>query len=118
MPNSPPHGEILEKRSHQARFLDLDRDVKEHEFGLKFMIPDPEVFAGFYGEYYGSPPHVQFPRLIQFVTPQNVPGSRNHPRHPVIPDPTCGTDIRTYSVSPSNAKPAFRDSLAVTHMVL
>ena len=53
MPNSPRKAgeEFLEKRLPQARFLDLDEVVKEHELGLKHMIPDPEVFARFCGEF-------------------------------------------------------------------
>jgi len=31
----------------QARLLDLDEVAKEHELGLKHMVPDPEVFAKF-----------------------------------------------------------------------
>lgn len=53
MPNSPRKAreEFLKKRLPQARFLDLDEVAKEHELGLKHMIPDPEVFAKFCGEY-------------------------------------------------------------------
>jgi len=56
MPNSPrkARGEFLEKRLPQARFLDLDEVAKEHELGLEHMIPDPEVFAKFCGEYFCS----------------------------------------------------------------
>ena len=52
MPNSPrkAHEEFLKKRLPQARFLDLDEVAKEHELGLKHMIPDPQVFAKFCGE--------------------------------------------------------------------
>ena len=53
MPNSPRKAreEFLKKRLPQARFLDLDEVAKEHNLGLKHMIPDPEVFAKFCGEY-------------------------------------------------------------------
>ena len=53
MPNSPRKAreEFLKKRLPQARFLDLDEVAKQHELGLKHMIPDPEVFAKFCGEY-------------------------------------------------------------------
>lgn len=53
MPNSPRKAreEFLKKRLPQARFLDLDEVAKEHELGLKHMIPDPEVFAKYCGEY-------------------------------------------------------------------
>lgn len=53
MPNSPrkAHDEFLKKRLPQARFLDLDEVAKEHELGLKHMIPDPEVFSRFCSEY-------------------------------------------------------------------
>lgn len=53
MPNSPrkAHEEFLKRRLPQARFLDLDEVAKEHELGLKHMIPDPEVFARFCGEH-------------------------------------------------------------------
>ena len=53
MPNSPrkARDEFLKKRLPQARFLDLDEVAKEHELGLKHMIPDPEVFAKFCGEF-------------------------------------------------------------------
>jgi len=49
MPNSPRKAreEFLKKRLPQARFLDLDEVAKEHELGLKHMVPDPEVFAKF-----------------------------------------------------------------------
>lgn len=52
MPNSPckAREEFLKKRLPQARLLDLDEVAKEHELGLKHMIPDPEVFAKFCGE--------------------------------------------------------------------
>lgn len=55
MPNSPRKAreEFLKKRLPQARFLDLDEVAKEHNLGLKHMIPDPEVFAKFCGEYDG-----------------------------------------------------------------
>ena len=58
MPNSPRKAreEFLKKRLPQARFLDLDEVAKEHELGLKHMIPDPEVFAKFCGEYYRCVP--------------------------------------------------------------
>ena len=54
MPNSPRKAreEFLKKRLPQARFLDLDEVAKEHNLGLKHMIPDPEVFAEFCGEYH------------------------------------------------------------------
>ena len=54
MPNSPRKAreEFLKKRLPQARFLDLDEVAKEHNLGLKHMIPDPEVFAKFCGEYH------------------------------------------------------------------
>ena len=53
MPNSPrkTREEFLKKRLPQARLLDLDEVAKEHKLGLKHMIPDPEVFAKFCGEY-------------------------------------------------------------------
>ena len=53
MPNSPRKAreEFLQKRQPQARFLDLDEVTKEHELGLKHMVPDPEVFAKFCGEF-------------------------------------------------------------------
>ena len=53
MPNSPRKAreEFLKKRLPQARFLDLDEVAKEHELGLKHMIPDPEMFAKFCGEF-------------------------------------------------------------------
>ena len=53
MPNSPRKAreEFLKKRLPQARFLDLDEVAKEHELGLKHMIPDPKVFAKYCGEY-------------------------------------------------------------------
>jgi hypothetical protein len=53
MPNSPSKArdEFLKKRLPQARFLDLDEVAKEHELGLKHMIPDPQVFAKFCGKY-------------------------------------------------------------------
>jgi hypothetical protein len=53
MPNSPRKAreEFLKKRLPQARFLDLDEVAKEHELGLKHMIPDPEVFAKYCGEH-------------------------------------------------------------------
>jgi len=49
MPNSPRKAreEFLKKRLPQARLLDLDEVAKEHNLGLKHMIPDPEVFAKF-----------------------------------------------------------------------
>jgi hypothetical protein len=55
MPNSPRKAreEFLKKRLPQARFLDLDEVAKDHELGLKHMIPDPEVFAKFCGEHHG-----------------------------------------------------------------
>ena len=54
MPNSPRKAreEFLKKRLPRARFLDLDEVAKEHELGLKHMIPDPEVFAKFCGKYH------------------------------------------------------------------
>jgi len=53
MPNSQRNAreEFLKKRLPRARFLDLDEVAKEHELGLKHMIPDPKVFAKFCGEY-------------------------------------------------------------------
>jgi len=49
MPNSPRKAreEFSKKRLPQARFLDLDEVAKDHNLGLKHMIPDPEVFAKF-----------------------------------------------------------------------
>ncbi|KAF9649036.1 Rhodanese-like protein, partial [Thelephora ganbajun] len=49
MPNSPRKAreEFLDKRLPQARFLDLDEVAKDHQLGLKHMIPDPQVFAKF-----------------------------------------------------------------------
>ena len=54
MPNSPRKAreEFLKKRLPQARFLDLDEVAKEHNLGLKHMIPDPEVFARFCGKHH------------------------------------------------------------------
>lgn len=53
MPNSPRKAreDFLKKRLPQARFLDLDEVAKEHELGLKHMMPEPEVFAKYCGEY-------------------------------------------------------------------
>lgn len=53
MPNSSRKAreEFLRKRLPQARFLDLDEVAKEHELGLKHMIPDPEVFAKYCGKH-------------------------------------------------------------------
>jgi hypothetical protein len=53
MPNSPRKAreEFSEKRLPQARFLDLNQVAKGHELGLKHMIPDPEMFVKFCGEY-------------------------------------------------------------------
>jgi len=58
MPNSPRKAreEFLKKRLPQARFLDLDEVTKEHELGLKHMIPDPEVFAKFCCQPQGRDP--------------------------------------------------------------
>ena len=62
MPNSPRKAreEFLKKRLPQARFLDLDEVAKEHDLGLKHMIPDPEVFAKFCGEH---PDRVLYPSV-------------------------------------------------------
>lgn len=76
MPNSPRKAreEFLKKRLPQARFLDLDEVAKEHELGLKHMIPDPEVFAKFCGQYRCVPiftvsrSHPCYTRLTRFVT--------------------------------------------------
>ena len=56
MPNSPRKAreEFLKKRLPQARFLDLDEVAKEHELGLKHMIPDSKVFAKYCGGYLAS----------------------------------------------------------------
>ena len=88
MPNSPRKApeEFLKKRLPRARFLDLDEVAREHELGLKHMIPDPEVFAKFCGKYaiYTSLPATFSPafylRLKHSVAPQNVLESREpHP---------------------------------------
>ena len=80
MPNSPRKAreEFLKKRLPQARFLDLDEVAKEHELGLKHMIPDPEVFAGFCGKYH-SRVYIPALWLTHFVTTQNVRESRGLP---------------------------------------
>jgi len=85
MPNSPRKAreEFLKKRLPQARFLDLDEVAKEHELGLKHMIPDPEVFAKFCGECHGST-SVLAPRSIATTdtichTPERSGISRSSP---------------------------------------
>jgi hypothetical protein len=108
MPNSPRKAreEFLKKRLPQARFLDLDEVAKEHELGLKHMIPDPEVFAKFCGRYHS---HISIPalRLTHFVTTQNVRGSRGLPplfcmlhRTAQTPKltPVSGTTLMGYSL--------------------
>ena len=70
MPNSPRKAreEFLKKRLPQARLLDLDEVAKEHNLGLKHMIPDPEVFAKFCGEHL-QPCSPLPPRLTRIVIP-------------------------------------------------
>jgi len=76
--------------------LDLDEVIKEHEFGLKSMIPDPEVFAKCCGECYGST-SVPAPRSTSTTDTirhlRTFRDLRVTPHCPVMPDPACGTDI-------------------------